>query len=135
MSADLEAIIRLKHLYGLIVDGMCSGEYSPADLAQVLTADARLAYPPPTGERTGLEAIVPFFDQIRLARSASWHNFGNPVIDIDGDTARGRWTVMARHTTRGEDAHTGVAYGRYAERYLRTPDGWRIAELVYSREP
>ena len=132
-QADHLAILQLKHLYGHIVDGLTSGETRAADLARVFTLDARISYPPPTGERVGIEVIVPFFEAIGKARAWMWHSFSNPLVEIAGDHATGQWKVVAHHQNLGPDTHPHMALGRYAERYLRTLEGWRIHELVYTR--
>ena len=58
------------------------------------------------------------------------HVVANHVVDLDGDRATGETTCVAHHL-HDEDA-TGerdrVLYLRYHDAFVRTGDGWRIAE-------
>ena len=62
-----------------------------------------------------------------------WHSFSNPIIEVDGDQARGRWLVLAFVQPKGAGERS-MTIGSYRERYVRTPQGWRISELVFRRQ-
>jgi hypothetical protein len=129
---DVDAIIRVKHLYGAVIDGILLGEYTPADLELVFAPDAMVELFSPSQSK-GMEAIKEFFGKtIPSSVSSMWHSFSNPLIDVDGDEARGQWRVLA-YTKRAGDPEPSLSAGRYAERYVRTPQGWRISELVFRR--
>jgi len=52
-----------------------------------------------------------------------------PIIDIDGDIATARTSIRETGKVAGEDA--GFIYiGIYADKLVRTPDGWKFAERV-----
>ena len=52
-----------------------------------------------------------------------------PVIDIDGDTATARTSIRETGKVAGQQA--GFEYiGIYADKLVRTPDGWKFAERV-----
>ena len=56
------------------------------------------------------------------------HLVGNHEVTIDGDSATHRCYLQAQHVRRA--AVGGPNYlvgGRYEDRMVRTPDGWRIA--------
>ena len=50
-------------------------------------------------------------------------------VDIDGDTATGRWLV--REVGRKNDGTGQHNDALYVDRYVRTPDGWRVAARDY----
>jgi uncharacterized protein (TIGR02246 family) len=66
---------------------------------------------------------------IEMAKTA--HQVHSPEIRIDGDEARVIWAMQDRVVWEGERALTG--YGHYTERYVRTSDGWKIAEQALTR--
>lgn len=130
--ADEAAIIRLKHLYGAVIDGLVSGDHTAADLERVLAADV-VIQSPPVMDVNGMAAAKAFFGQTMPSVCDSmWHSFSNPIIDVTGDVARGRWLVLA-YTRRPGDEAPSVTYGRYEDRYTRTADGWRISEALLHR--
>ncbi len=76
----------------------------------------------------GLDAIV---GRIRTALEhldESQHLVGNHEVVVTGDTATHRCYLQAQHIRR---AATGgpnfLVGGRYEDRLVRTPEGWRIA--------
>jgi hypothetical protein len=66
---------------------------------------------------------------IEAAKTA--HQVHFPEITIDGDQASAIWPLQDRLIW--EDGRSLTAYGHYHERYVRTPDGWRIAEQKLTR--
>lgn len=66
---------------------------------------------------------------IETAKTA--HQVHFPEITIDGDTATAIWPLQDRLVWDGGRSLT--AYGHYHERYVRTADGWRIAEQKLTR--
>lgn len=68
-------------------------------------------------------------------RQRTYHLVLNPVIDVDGDTARAESTWA--YVTRDEhDAPVLLMVGRYLDQLRRTPDGWRFCRRVaYSDVP
>ena len=55
------------------------------------------------------------------------HLLGNYDVEVDGDQATSSCRVRAYHCGTGDE--TGLFYecfGRYDDRLLRTPEGWRI---------
>ena len=59
------------------------------------------------------------------------HMLGSPNIEVDGDTATGDWTIAVHSKTRAGEQMLIV--GRYADRFVRTADGWRISHIKFSR--
>ncbi len=60
------------------------------------------------------------------------HQVHHPEIVVDGDTATGTWYLHDKVFALAFDfALEGAAF--YEDRYVRTPDGWRIAHTGYKR--
>jgi len=64
-----------------------------------------------------------------LANARTVHQVHLPEFSFDGDEAQVIWAMQDRNTW--DPPRNGVAtqrgYGQYHERYVRTPDGWKIA--------
>lgn len=69
-----------------------------------------------------------------IAGNSEWvlHMIHSPLIQIDGDTASGDWTVMA-HLKRRETGQVDLVRGRYSDQFRLTPDGWRISRVGFER--
>jgi hypothetical protein len=59
------------------------------------------------------------------------HMLGSPRIEVTGDSATGDWTVVV-HSKR-KDGETMLIVGRYADRFVRTAEGWRISHIKFDR--
>ena len=60
------------------------------------------------------------------------HQVHHPEITVDGDTATGRWYLQDRVIVEEfRFMLEGAAF--YEDRYLRTPDGWRVSHTGYRR--
>lgn len=59
------------------------------------------------------------------------HQVHSPEMRFEGDTAHVVWAMQDRVVWPGVRALTG--WGHYHERYVRTAEGWRIAEQKLTR--
>lgn len=73
---------------------------------------------------TGSADLLAFFSGLADGGMTFWHHVGNHEIEVDGDTAAVRSMLWQPCVVDGV-AH--VAAGRYADRLVRTADGWRYA--------
>lgn len=119
MSAtdDREAIRHLMAVYNI------NGDRGRIEaLAQAFSEDGAIEF---SGEETqGRDAIVARLSRGGTRNAAlllSRHHLTTSLIELDGDnaTARSYFQVL---TNQGLDHH-----GHYADRLVRTADGWRIA--------
>lgn len=131
--ADTLAIQTLKALY-------CEGaDLLPTDAARaaevlggVFTPDAVADYG--NGLLEGRAAIIGFLvDGISPVRDWLWHAIHSPLVEVRGDEADARWTIVAMMRDKGSES-IERAYGRYADRLVRTPEGWRIAAMRWIEE-
>ena len=86
-------------------------------------------YVHPGGRLEGAEAIVERTRHALEALDASQHLIGTISVTVDGDAASSVAYFQAQHVRAA--ATGGELYtiaGSYADRWVRTPHGWRIAE-------
>lgn len=98
-------------------------------LGQVFTEDATAEYGR-AGSPRGLPAIVEVVRASLEPLDASQHFIGTSLIEATGtDGATGRTYVIAHHVKN--DTPGGGVFtigGTYVDRFVRTRDGWRIAD-------
>lgn len=77
----------------------------------------------------GYEAIEELCRNTLEPLSVSQHLIGNVSATVDGDEARSSCYLHAQHVRPGtEGGEQFIFAGRYLDRLVRTPEGWRIAE-------
>lgn len=100
--------------------------------ADVFAADAVLDTSPSGGLRVaGRDSVVAYVRSSISDDTITTHHIHAPEIAIDGDTARGIWAMQDRNIW--PNGRTLLGFGHYHERYVRTADGWRIAESSLTR--
>jgi hypothetical protein len=124
----IEAIKRVKYKYM-----RCLDQKRWDEIRECFTDDATAAYSGGKYAYEGREAIVGFLEKSMGAESfLSCHRVSHPEIEIDGDTATGTWAL---EDTVIEEAWgltiRGAAF--YEDRYVKTPDGWKIQHTGYKR--
>lgn len=79
-----------------------------------------------TGPR--FEGRAALAEMCRNTPAAIRHVTVDPVVTIDGDTATQEVTlVVVGRPAPGQRGSTVQSSGRYVDRLVRTPDGWRFA--------
>ncbi|MFM7535648.1 MAG: nuclear transport factor 2 family protein [Acidimicrobiales bacterium] len=121
---DVEAIRRLKAAYCAGCDDDHDGDAVAALFApDGVWHDTRIA------PCEGHAAIKAHFGAIRasgrIARSS--HMVTNPVIDVDGDTATGRWSLLMQYTDPADRRWRIVGF--YRDTYERYEGIWRFRRL------
>ncbi len=56
------------------------------------------------------------------------HITSDPIIEVDGDEATQTCALLNIYRAADKSANEFVATGRYFDRLVRTPEGWRIKE-------
>jgi ketosteroid isomerase-like protein len=123
---DRQAITGLIHAYCFHFD-----RNEPDEVAALFTDDAIVDYGPEAATIVGADAIASTIAVgLEHTFAATSHHVSNIMLTFDGtDEARGITYLYAWH--RYVDASPdGELWGRYNHRFVRTEDGWRIAELV-----
>jgi SnoaL-like domain len=69
-----------------------------------------------------------------VAGNSEWmiHMLHTPHITVDGDRARGDWTVSSQMKRR-EGGQIDTVLGRYSDEFIRTADGWKICRVGFER--
>lgn len=80
------------------------------------------------GEFEGHDGLEEFHGLIEEILDASTHMVANSVIELDGDTARGRWYVDARETF--SSGKTGITQAEYQEDYRRVDGEWKFSHIT-----
>jgi hypothetical protein len=93
--------------------------------------------PDATGDYNGLvfddrSALVAYMRENLGEGMLTLHQAHHPEIDVDGDAATGRWYLQDKVIVEAfKFMLEGAAF--YEDRYVRTPEGWRIAHTGYRR--
>lgn len=96
--------------------------------AALFTEDAHLDFGP-IGTFDGRDAVRDFVEHVVGEQHPFLsHMVHNPVIDIDDDTATGRWYFEVPCTFK--DGSAGWIQGTYVDEYRRVDDEWLFAEIV-----
>lgn len=101
----------------------------PEKLRGLFTADCKVTYSRRAGSFTGIDALIEGLRRIlhETYRVTSHHVGPVRLRFEDADTAFGDTCLYAYHVFR-EPRPDGTVWGRYYDRFVRTPAGWRIAE-------
>ena len=111
-------------------------KFTPGNVAQCNLNTIRTV-PEATADYAGLAfadraALVDYMRTNLGPAIVTMHHVHHPEITVDGDTATGRWylhdqVLSAELRFKLE----GAAF--YEDRYVRTPDGWKVAHTGYER--
>ena len=133
LADDVVAIANVKALYCAAVDRLSEDEAGARDALRAIflpevTAD--YGYDP----LSGAEDLIAFLRDA-IAGNSEWrtHMLHTPLVVVDGDNATGDWTVMV-HLKRRDGGPVDLVLGRYSDSFRRTPEGWRIAHVRFSRQ-
>lgn len=130
--ARLEAVEAVRVLKARYAD-VCDTGYDPVRMRPLFTDDAVWDGGSRFGRYEGVDAICDFFAAVSSQITWALHYMIAPIVEIadDGESARGSWYLLEPCTmTTPEGPRAMLLMGRYADRYRRTEDGWKIAELV-----
>jgi SnoaL-like domain len=125
---DIREIMNLKARYLNASDGGWNRPSHDADaLASMFTKDGSWqaeGFP----RLDGREAIRSAFKQFSVLAPFAFHTVSNPLIEIDGDSATGEWHLTEMFTDASGSEFW--AAGIYADRFVRSDEGWRFKSLV-----
>ena len=124
---DIQAIERLKYTYCL----HCDRGYDADALAALFVEDAVWDGGPKRGRIVGREAIRNFFAGISQRMTYAAHLLANPIIDLQGDTATGRWRMLQPHMARDPEGNERSRWqlGAYVDGFVRVDGRWMIKTL------
>ena len=130
MLEDREEIVKLKARYVNYNDGGWRGptHTDPQAVSEMFTEDGVWDGRPATPYAEGRDQIRKIFEDFGVVPFIV-HYVTNPLIEVDGDTAKGHWHALVTMTVPGGQAVWSL--GMYIEDYLRTPDGWRFKTMRF----
>lgn len=124
--ADRIAIEELKYQYCYATDAIDKSAF-----LDVFTDDAYFEigiY----GDGQGTEDLADFVDWLGdLEYESRGHNVSNPIIDINGDTATGKWYYIVMY--HAPDGTLEIGQGEYHDEYRKVDGEWKIESLVALR--
>jgi len=121
---DIEAIKQLKARYA----AFCDDDYDENGIASQFTDDG-VWDGGPMGCYNGKKAIREFFSVSDKAVPFAIHHLTNPIIEIDGDRATGRWYLWQPCTFAAGNQGLWMA-GTYQDEYQRIGDHWLFEHVV-----
>lgn len=129
---DIEDIKILKRKYA----GYCDDNYNPAGISELFTEDA-IWDGGPIGFAETRQGIKEYFATTSDRISFAMHYMVNPIIEVEGDEAKGQWYLWQPMTIReGNQAMFLVA--TYDDIYVRQNENWLFKHVklsVKSRKP
>ena len=127
---DLEAIKTLKALYCYLVDAAIAGDSSKWDELLEHFADDAWADFELLGRYEGIEGVSGLFKEtVASLLSYSAHMVSNPILQVNGDEARGKWYVHVPLTGKSENM-AGWLQGRYDEEYVKKNGEWKWKSIT-----
>jgi 3-phenylpropionate/cinnamic acid dioxygenase small subunit len=96
------------------------------------TPDAFIDYTSAGGTKGNYPEVRAWLAEALAAFPMTQHLVTNRTVTLDGDTGRGRAYFYNPMGSPGPDGAMQLFFvgGYYNDRFVRTPDGWRIAERI-----
>ncbi|WP_197276990.1 nuclear transport factor 2 family protein [Sphingomonas profundi] len=125
---DIEAIRRLKHLYGLL----CDDDYDADALVALFTEDGVWDAGELYGRYEGRAAMHAFFSQISKSVVFAIHTALNDIIDVDpgGETAVARFRAIIPSSLRTPEGDVPMwTLSGYEDRLRKVDGEWKFTEM------
>lgn len=127
---DIESIRKLKASYCYLVDAALAGDLEKWDEFMTHFVDDAWIDFEGFGRHEGKEAVGRFYrDLVGASLSYSAHMVSNPLIEVDGPSARGRWYVDVPVTIRPRNQAAWLQ-GKYQEEYLKVDGQWKWKSIT-----
>ncbi len=128
--ARLAAIEDIKQLKATYAES-CDDGYNPDGIAGLFVEDGVWDGGPEFGRYEGRAKIHAFFSQISDVIVLAAHLSINPIIEVDGDRATGRWRLLCPTTAVDDDGQPVARWilARYAETYEKREGRWMYRSL------
>ena len=125
---DIEQIRQLKTRYADYCDinAIPDRAYDPDKIASCFTEDAYFESSILGRTLKGRKEISESFAKAAEIYSFSVHMMVNPVIEVDGDKAKGTWYIFMSSTII-DGNRAAWSSGRYNEEYARENGEWKIS--------
>ena len=124
--ARLEAIEAIRQLKARYCE-ICDAGHDPDDIVSIFTEDG-IWEGEGIARAVGHEEIKALFRTFQRTISFSQHMVQNPIIEVEGARASGRWYFFGMFTYAKDDQARWQA-ARYHEDYVKEGDSWKIRHL------
>lgn len=125
-AADELAIQRLVARYATAVDAKRWDE-----LDRIFAPGAVVDYSANGGIKAAFPHVVDYLRDAMAIFAATQHYMVNFDLEVEGDEARGRWYTLAQMVMIEDGRDRLLSDGGFYEaRFVRTPAGWLMSELV-----
>ena len=123
----IEEIKKLKAEYC----GYCDDQYNPDGLASLFVEDAVWDGGPEFGRHEGQDSIKRFFADVSGNILFAAHLVMNPIIEVSGPTARGKWRLIMPCTAVDSEgvAEAKWLLSKYDEEYKLTGPRWLFSKM------
>lgn len=122
-----EAIRKLKHVYM----NHCDVGYPPSELGP-LFVDEAVWTSAVFGHHAGRDAIEAFFGAVSARIVFAAHLAMNCIIEVDGDTATGKWRMLMPCTMMEDGCKVSRwILGDYDEDYVRLDGRWLFRKIDF----
>jgi hypothetical protein len=123
----IEAIKQLKYRYC----AYCDDKYNPSGIAALFTEDG-IWEGESFGRHVGRAAITAHFQRVSGEIVFAAHLALNPIIEVDDDTATGKWRLIIPATviTSGIKEARWL-WGAYDDHYVRVDGVWMFKRLSF----
>lgn len=124
---DIESIKKLQATYGHYVDKGWNGkEVDFESLPALFTEDATWKCAAMDVDSKGVNNIIDMLKEATADGELGMHSFTNPIINIKGDQATGKYLLWVGVKGNGV---TNLVYQSEDVEYLRTDEGWKITAI------
>ena len=127
---DIESIKKLKATYCYLCDAGLANPKNRDELISHFSKKAKLDFGlTPQSKWEGVEGMKTFFGKVVPSGvSFCMHMVHNPIIEVKGDTATGRWYYEAP-TTNAANGKAQWMAGTYWEEYVREDGEWKFSSI------
>ena len=127
---DIEEIRKLKATYCYLCDAGLGDRRNRDELISHFVEEATVDFGlGPASKFEGREGLEVFFGQVVPgAVSFCMHMVHDPIIEVDGDRATGKWYYEAPTTDAATNRAQWMA-GTYLEEYVREGGRWKFASI------
>ena len=125
--AAIEDIKQLKARYA----ERCDDQYDPEGIASLFLEDGVWDGGSDFGCHEGRDAIRKFFSEVSNQILQAAHLSMNPIIEVQGDRASGRWRLLCPCTLRSDAGGREASWilAEYDEAYERKAGSWYFRKL------
>lgn len=130
--AAIEDIKQLKARYC----GFCDDQYNPDGIAGLFVEDGVWDGGQAFGRHVGRAAIRAFFAGVSGEVLFAAHLVMNPIIEVEGERARGKWRLLMPCTVRDAEGRPEARWllSAYDESYVRVDGQWRYRQLIVENQ-